>query len=236
MIGTPTPEKTTPAQRRQADARQVYRASLAAGYPLTGTELGAKFGLGQRWGQDRIAEVKREALAASPGLVDSLDVESLPPVTTPHAETAPTAPASVRPVQRRGASAVSWLAFGLGILISIAANVGHVHFVTDPADEIARAASMGMAALWPVLLAVAVEVVSRVAYPRGWRWWLPGYAATILVGVVAAIVSYQHMHGLLIAFGESEMTALLGPIAVDGTLIVGGFSILAIGETKKTMR
>lgn len=279
MVATMTPKKSsttqlTLAQRRQEEARRAYRDSLAANLPLTGAKLGEMFELSERWGQDRIAEVKEAARTSSPIALIPTEPMGLPPMTPPNAETATRdevapesgsrlgawkqkratrraakvmrkpqqAPALERPKkpaqqrtnpQRPGASGVAWLAFGLGILISIAANIGHVYFVTDPADHVARIASMSMAALWPVLLAVAVEVVSRVSYPRGWRWWLPGYAATILVGVAAAIISYQHMNGLLLSFGESEVTGILGPIAVDGTLVVGGFAILAIGETRK---
>lgn len=149
-----------------------------------------------------------------------------------HATT--TTPVETFRPQRPGASSSAWSAFLLGIFVSVAANIGHVWFVISPDDHAARYASMFGAALWPLLLALCVEVVSRVSYPKGWRWWLPGYLATIFVGLVAAVVSYQHMHGLLLAFGESSLTAAIGPVGVDGLLIVGGFAILAIGETRKT--
>ncbi|GAB3655661.1 DUF2637 domain-containing protein [Glycomyces tarimensis] len=135
--------------------------------------------------------------------------------------------------QRRGASAVSWLAFGLGIIVSVAANIGHIWFVTRPEAE-AMISAMVFAGFWPIALAVAVEVLSRVSWPGYLKW--PGIAGTAAVGTVALVVSYRHMNGLLLHFGESDLSAALGPIGVDGLLIVGGFAILAIGETNRSSR
>jgi hypothetical protein len=46
---------------RRAAARDAYRVSLAEGVPLTGAELGRRFGLSPRWGRLRVAEVHAEA-------------------------------------------------------------------------------------------------------------------------------------------------------------------------------
>ena len=53
----------TEAQRDQAEARRIYRASCAAGDPITGTALAEQFNRKERWGQERIAEAKAEAKA-----------------------------------------------------------------------------------------------------------------------------------------------------------------------------
>jgi hypothetical protein len=52
--GWATPEE------RQAAARDAYRASVAAGAPLGAAALGARFGRGTRWAQQRIAETRNE--------------------------------------------------------------------------------------------------------------------------------------------------------------------------------
>lgn len=256
-------QQLTPAQQRQFEARERYRQSLQNERPLSGAELAAEFGLNERWGQKRIEEVKNNALINSqtsePSQPD-LFLQGLPPVTPPNSETesistgkwsrlrralkrksrlttaAPAprqrreAPVRTPNPQRRGASGVSWLAFGLGIVISVSANVGHIWFVSKPSAE-AMISAMVFAAFWPVALAVAVEVLSRVTWPAALRW--PGLLGTVLVGGVALVVSYRHMNGLLLYFGESDLSAMLGPIGVDGLLIVGGFALLAIGETRK---
>jgi hypothetical protein len=48
------------AEERQAAARDTYRAARQRGEALTGTELGTRFGMSERWGRDRIAEVRDE--------------------------------------------------------------------------------------------------------------------------------------------------------------------------------
>lgn len=46
------------AQQLQEEARQVYRQSVAAEMPLSGSKLGEMFQRSDRWGRDRIKEVK----------------------------------------------------------------------------------------------------------------------------------------------------------------------------------
>lgn len=135
--------------------------------------------------------------------------------------------------QRRGASFASWIAFGLGITVSVAANVAHIWFVIRPDGQAALYAAMILAAFWPLALAVSVEVISRVGYPRGWGWAMARFGGIGAVGAVAAVVSYLHMHSLLNHFGEMRLSAIVGPLGVDGLLIVGGFALFAIGETRK---
>ncbi|MEU5156732.1 DUF2637 domain-containing protein [Glycomyces sp. NPDC021274] len=239
-----TPETLSPAQQDQAEARDRYRESCDEHKPLTGKELGALFGRGPKWGEIRIQEVNGKANTETeddPEPVNDpkrkwlrIHLPKRPkqpkgPVPRPRRER----PEPVQRPQRRGASFAAWLAFGIGIIISVSANVGHIWFVTQPSDE-ALVSAMVFAAFWPVALAVAVEVLSRVTWPAGFRW--PGLIGTILVGGVALVVSYRHMNGLLLYFGESDLSAMLGPVGVDGLLIVGGFALLAIGETKKRVR
>jgi len=228
----------TPAQAMQAEARDRYRHSCEQHNPLNGRELAEQFGKSPRWGELRIQEVEGTANAKTEDPEPDQDQarkwyrlpkrQKAPKVVVPRPRRERPEPG--RSPQRRGASGVAWLAFGIGIVISVSANVGHIWFVTKPSDE-ALWSAMVFAAFWPVALAVAVEVLSRVTWPAGFRW--PGLLGTILVGGVALVVSYRHMNGLLHYFGESELSAALGPIGVDGLLIVGGFALLAIGETKK---
>lgn len=77
----------TEAQQAQAEAREIYRASLAAGDPITGAQLAERFGRRERWGQERIAEARAEARASEPSPV-SLPPVTLPDLTPPSAESA----------------------------------------------------------------------------------------------------------------------------------------------------
>jgi hypothetical protein len=67
----------SPAQRLQAEAREVFRQSLAAEMPLSGLKLGEMFDRSERWGRDRIQEVKQEMA------IESTQVN--PPLPSPSA-------------------------------------------------------------------------------------------------------------------------------------------------------
>jgi len=136
------------------------------------------------------------------------------------------------------------LGFLLGVLVSIAGNVAHTW---HPSAEQLAAAGLTLqqaeqwkpaagaqlfAAFFPAALLVTVEVLARVAWPSGWAWTLARFGGAGLVALVAAVVSYLHLSGLLTAYGEDRLTALIGPLAVDGLMVVCGFALLAIGRLK----
>jgi hypothetical protein len=64
-VETAPADSNDPMAGRKAAARAAYRASLAEGVPLTGAELGRRFGLSPRWGRPRVAEVHAEAAAGN---------------------------------------------------------------------------------------------------------------------------------------------------------------------------
>lgn len=78
------------AAERKAAARQLFRDSAAQGYPLTGSELAERFERGERWGQERIREVKEEAKSSPARFPGEVELEGLPPV----APTPPSLPQS----------------------------------------------------------------------------------------------------------------------------------------------
>jgi hypothetical protein len=222
--------------------------SCTTGAPLRAAEIARQMpGLKTRWTQAVIAAERKARRATAkadekrtPAIKpDAPMLQMVEEPGKPKQARAESARAKAEPEPRSAARtggrgvAVSRGAFALGLAVSIAANIGHVLIVVRPEETIVRYASMGMAALWPLLLAVAVEVVSRVAWPHSWRWWVPGYVGTIVVGLIAFTISYQHLHGLLLAFGESALTAIIGPLGLDLTIVVAGVALLAIGETRR---
>ena len=59
--GTADPGRSQPPSDAAAvgeEARQLYRSSVAAGQPLTGRQLGSRYGRSASWGRERIGEVK----------------------------------------------------------------------------------------------------------------------------------------------------------------------------------
>lgn len=145
----------------------------------------------------------------------------------------------------------AWIAFGLGIGVSVAANVAHTWYPTPtgPTREqivqwIALSPShtaenwqpgygaQAAAAFWPLAVLLAIEMVTRIDWPEGWRWTFARYGGLGVVAAVAAIISYQHMSGLLSAYGETGITTVVGPLAVDGLMIVASVALLATGRVR----
>jgi hypothetical protein len=116
----------------------------------------------------------------------------------------------------------AWFGFAGGGAVSVAANVAH-------AQPTLGARLTG--AFWPLALLLAVEVITRVQWQPGGWWVATRYAGATLVALVAAIVSYRHMAGLLTRYGEDALAAHLGPLAVDGLMVVSGVALLSLART-----
>lgn len=122
----------------------------------------------------------------------------------------------------------------LGGAVSVAANVAHSYVRPDEGwpdghtgPEVGAVAA---AVFWPVALLVAVEILARVEWPAGWRWTSVRFGGLLPVALVAAFVSYRHLSGLLTHYGEDGVTSLVGPLAVDGLMVLATAALLATGN------
>ncbi|WP_238018648.1 DUF2637 domain-containing protein [Dactylosporangium sp. AC04546] len=117
----------------------------------------------------------------------------------------------------------------LGGAASIAANVAHSFIAPAgaPQDWAPEIGAVISALFWPVFLFVAVEILTRVAWPRGWYWHVVRWLGLVPVSGVAALVSYRHLSGLLAHYGEDAIVAYVGPIAVDGLMVMATAALLA---------
>jgi hypothetical protein len=134
---------------------------------------------------------------------------------------------------------LKWAYFGagLGAVVSIAANVAH-SFV--PPAELRKIGGKAMeawgphagavigAVFWPVALLVALEIIARTDWPAGRRWVVIRFGGLVPVAVVAAVVSYRHMSGLLAYYGEDRLTSAIGPLAVDGLMVMAAGAVIAV--------
>src|SRR3954452_7621095 len=117
----------------------------------------------------------------------------------------------------------------LGGGVSVAANVAH-SYVPPPAAAPGWAPSPGavlLAAFWPAAAFVAVEIMARAGWAAGRRWVLVRWGGLAPVALVAAVVSYRHLAGLLGYYGEDPVTMAIGPLALDGLMIVSTGALLA---------
>jgi hypothetical protein len=128
-----------------------------------------------------------------------------------------------------GREGVHWphLALVLGGSGSVAANVAHAYVHGSPA-----VGAVVASVLWPVMVVVAVELLISTPWPAGWTWAVTRFVGVGLVGVVAAVVSYRHMSGLLTAYGEDHVVSGLGPVAVDGLMVMATASLVAVRRVR----
>jgi hypothetical protein len=128
-----------------------------------------------------------------------------------------------------GGKAVAWIGFSFGSVVSVAANVLAAWIAPEhaPAGWHPSIAAQVGAAVWPLGLLLAVEVVSRVPRPSTWT----GIAALFGgIGVVAsgsAVISYGHIRAVLESWAYSPLGAGVGPLVVDGLMMVCGVAMLA---------
>ena len=124
----------------------------------------------------------------------------------------------------------------LGGLVSIAANVAHSYVAPTGAPVSWRPATGAVvgAVFWPIALFIAIEILARTSWPTGARWVFIRFAGLLPVALVAAIVSYFHLSGLLVHYRESALIAHLGPLAVDGLMIMSSAAVMATTAKRRT--
>jgi hypothetical protein len=128
----------------------------------------------------------------------------------------------------------AYLGVALGGAVSIAASVAH-SYVPPPDASPAWAPHSGAvvgAVFWPVALFVAVEIFARTAWPAERRWAALRWCGLLPVALVAAVVSYRHLSGLLVFYGEDALTARIGPLAVDGLMVMATGALIATGARR----
>ncbi|MEU0514298.1 DUF2637 domain-containing protein [Amycolatopsis sp. NPDC006125] len=176
-----------------------------------------------------------EDTAGRPAVADGTSGRGVEPAgeLDPAGERAHQPVSSARP---RGGKAVAWCGFIVGSVVSIAANVLAARIPPEGAgpDWSPRLDTQLGAAVWPVLLIIAVEVLSRTRWPEGLGWALARYCGVGLVAVVGAVISYGHIHDVLLSWNYAPLGALVGPLGVDGLMVVCGFAMLAPADTGRT--
>jgi hypothetical protein len=121
----------------------------------------------------------------------------------------------------------------LGATVSIAANIAHSYVPPEnaPAHWAPQPGAVVGAIVWPVFLFIAVEILARVAWPHGITWQLLRWAGITPVAFVAALVSYRHLSGLLAYYSEESLVSILGPLAVDGLMVMATGALIATSHT-----
>ncbi|AYF76092.1 helix-turn-helix domain-containing protein [Nocardia yunnanensis] len=124
---------------------------------------------------------------------------------------------------------VAWLGFGFGAILSVLANWLYTYL---PRDTHATAQHPGVApqigsAVWPLVLMLSVEVLLRVRWLPGVWWRLARYAGIGTVALGSAVISYGHVYHVLLSWGYDAVGAHVGPLAIDGFMVICGFALLS---------
>lgn len=151
-----------------------------------------------------------------------------PPASPPGA---PELPAGA-PALAAGARLVAWVGFAFGSVMSIAANVLHTWL---PASDMPPGWAPGIApqigaAVWPIGLLISVEILSRVRWRPGFLYALARYGGAGTVAFGSGVISYGHLRELLLAWDYGHPGADVGPLVLDGLMVVSGFALLAMSD------
>ncbi|WP_431885167.1 DUF2637 domain-containing protein [Micromonospora wenchangensis] len=155
-----------------------------------------------------------------------------------------TTPTSARAAGRPSGRGWAYVGVILGGVVSIAANVAHTYLPKSPDGAPAGWApgpgwspsplAVALSVFWPVALFVTVEILTRIPWGDGISSVFARVAGVLPVAVVAAVVSYRHLSGLLAHFGEDPLTIAIGPLAVDGLMVMASAALLVTSRRSRT--
>jgi hypothetical protein len=106
----------------------------------------------------------------------------------------------------------------LGVAASVVANV--LHALDNPISQT-------IAAWPPCALLLTVELISRVPIHRRSLAVVRLLSIAVIAGI-AAYVSYTHMVGVAIRYGETSVSAHLLPLSVDGLIVVASICLVEL--------
>jgi hypothetical protein len=112
----------------------------------------------------------------------------------------------------------------LGVAASTIANILHA----EP-NNISRT----IAAWPPLALLLTIELMARIPVHRLWLA-IARLGAAGLIASIAAYVSYNHMAGVALRYGESSDAAHLLPLSVDGLIVVASICLVELGGRIRT--
>jgi hypothetical protein len=200
-----------PAPAKRGTARRAGRAARPRPAPPTSSEAASDTGTGPDTpGGTGVPQPVPAAPAIAP----------VPQVSAPGTESG------------HGGRLVSWSGFVFGSVTSVAFNVlaARIPPVHAPAHWTPSIVAEVFAAVWPLALLLSVEVLSRVRMPSDWYWKLAKIGGSVAVAGGSAVISYGHINDVLTSWNYSGIGAGVGPLVIDGLMIISGFALLALSH------
>ncbi len=147
-------------------------------------------------------------------------------------------PTAAATIEDRGAVLAAWFGFLFGTGISVGGNVLATWLpklsgqITDPAWTPGLWPQVG-AAVWPIALLLSVEVLTRTTWRAGALWTIARLVSVFTVALGGAVISYGHLHEVLTAWRYPAAAAFVGPLVIDGLMLISGFALLSISKNRK---
>jgi uncharacterized protein DUF2637 len=116
------------------------------------------------------------------------------------------------------------------LALSVAGNLAHTYHINP--DPSVRA--LVYAIMWPLMVWAGVELFVRLPWQAVLTHRLVRWVGILLVAAIAALVSYRHLRGLLVADGEEWTVYTFGPLAVDGLMLMSTLGLLLTRSLKGT--
>jgi hypothetical protein len=139
------------------------------------------------------------------------------------------------PSPARGARFVATFGFTFGSLVSIAANVLAERIPPTPIPRDwtpALDAQLG-APVWPIALLLSVEALTRIPWPKGLGWSIARFGGVTSVAMFAGVISYFHIHDVLVSWRYQPFAANVGPLVIDGLMVVSGVGLMALAKVRE---
>lgn len=128
----------------------------------------------------------------------------------------------------------SILGFIFGSVTSVAFNVLAARIPPEhaPQDWQPSIVAQVFAGVWPLALLISIEVISRISWPTTFGGQSAKYGGSILVALPTATISYQHIQAVLLEWQYNSLSAGVGPLVLDGLMVLSGFGMLVTGKGK----
>ena len=132
---------------------------------------------------------------------------------------------------------MAWIGFAFGASMSIAGNVLSTWLPAahQPPGWTPPLETQIGAAVWSVGLLISIEILTRSTVQGVW-WRTAIYLGAGVLAIGSGLISFGHMHELLLAWNYGDLGAVVGPLVLDGLMVVSGFTLLALSKHQPVTR
>ncbi len=76
-------------------------------------------------------------------------------------------------------------------------------------------------------------MLTRTSWRAGLQWTIARLVSVVTVALGGAVISYGHLHEVLTAWRYPTAAAGVGPLVIDGLMLISGFALLSISKNRR---